>query len=189
MNRTFFSLSRLLMAIILFVTPFTVLFAQWDPTGKLERKEKAIDPRADPDIVIATPTRVAADNSGTVAITVQKEIWKNSGTGWVRLEVPRFPFGAIDEFPFQDVAAFNGDTYLIAGSGKIYQVNEKNGWVEMAGDERARRIAADNKGQLWIIDKDYAVKYFDSNNSVWVDRKSTRLNSSHGGISRMPSSA
>ena len=31
--------------------------------------------------------------------------------------------------------------------------------------------------------------YFDEEGRIPVDRKSTRLNSSHGGISRMPSSA
>jgi len=167
MTKAYSFFRRLLMAIVLLITPVTALFAQWEPTGKLERKEKAVDPRADPDIIVAKPTRVAADNTGTVAITFQKEIWKNPGTGWMRVEVPRFPFGAIDEFAFEDVTAYNGVTYAVAGSGKIYQVDEKNGWVEMAGNERARRIAADNTGQIWIIDKNYAVKYFDSN-GVWT---------------------
>lgn len=168
MNNIYLTTCRLIMAIILLITPITVIFAQWESTGKLERKEKAINPQTDPDIIIAKPTRVAADNSGTVAITVQKEIWKNAGTSWMRLEVPRFPFGAIDEFAFEDVAEHNGITYVVTGSGKIYMVEEKNGWVEMAGDERANRIAADNNGQLWIIDKNYAVKYFNRNNGVWT---------------------
>ncbi len=168
MKNAHLNLCRLLMAVLLLITPATSLFAQWEPTGKLERKEKAIDPRADPDIIVAKPTRVAADNTGTVAITFQKEIWKNAGTGWLRLEVPRFPTATIDQFEFQDVAAYQGVTYLIAGSGKIYQVDEKNGWLEVAGDERARRIATDNNGQLWIIDKNYAVKYFDASNGVWT---------------------
>ncbi len=157
-----------LVAVLFFVTSTQTVFGQWEPTGKLERKEKAVDPRADADIVVAKPTRITADNTGTVAITFQKEIWKNAGAGWFRLEVPRFPFSAIDEFEFQDVAAFEGVTYLVAGSGKIYKVDEKNGWVEVAGDERARRIATDNHGQLWIIDKNYAVKYFDAGNGTWT---------------------
>lgn len=168
MNKTYLIYCRLVMATLLFIAPAATVLAQWEPTGKLERKEKAIDPRADPDIIVAKPTRVAADNTGTVAITFQKEIWKNPGTGWVRVEVSRFPFGAVDEFEFQDVAAYQGVTYLIAGSGKIYQVDEKNGWVEMSGDERARRIATDNNGQVWIVDKNYAVKYFDTGNGVWT---------------------
>ncbi len=168
MNKFYLTPCRLMMAIILLVTPISALFAQWEPTGKLERKEKAIDPHADPDIIIAKPTRIAADNSGTVAITVQKEIWKNAGTVWTRLEIPRFPFGIYDEFAFEDVAAYNGITYVVSGNGKIYKVEEKKDWVEMTGDERAKRIAADNNGQLWIIDKNYAVKYFDSNNNVWT---------------------
>lgn len=38
----------------------------------------------------------------------------------------------------------------------------------MPGEERARRIATDNKGMLWIIDANYAVKYFDTSNNVWT---------------------
>lgn len=168
MNRTDLIYSRLVMAALLFIVPTAMVFAQWEPTGKLERKEKAVDPRADPDIIVAKPTRIAADNTGTVAITFQKEIWKNAGTTWFRVEVPQFPHNAIDQFEFQDVAAHQGVTYLIAGSGKIYKVDEKDGWIEMAGDERARRIATDNNGQLWIIDKNYAVKYFDPGNNAWT---------------------
>ncbi len=160
--------SCLVIAVLLFLLPTKAVFAQWEPTGKLERKEKAVDPRADPDIILAKPTRIATDNSGTVAITFQKEIWKNAGTGWHRVEVPRFPFSAIDEFEFQDVAAYEGVTYLVSGSGKIYKVDEKNGWMELGGEERARRIATDNHGQLWIIDKNYAIKFFDSGNNTWT---------------------
>lgn len=168
MNKTPLPFRHLLTTVSLILFSSLTLFAQWEPTGKLERKEKPVDARLDPEIITARPLRLAADNTGTVAITFQKEIWKNAGTGWLRVELPRFPFSAIDEFDFQDVAAYQGVTYLISGSGKIYQVDEKNGWAELAGDERARRIATDNNGMLWIIDKNYAVKYFDAGNGVWT---------------------
>jgi hypothetical protein len=168
MNKTPLVFRHLLMTVALITLTSLSLFAQWEPTGKLERKEKPVDARLDMEIIIAKPTRIAADNTGTVAITFQKEIWKNSGTGWLRVEVPRFPFSAIDEFEFQDVAAYEGVTYLVSGSGKIYKVDEKNGWTEIASEEPARRIATDNNGMLWIIDKNYAVKYFDAGNGVWT---------------------
>jgi len=165
---------KLLFTFILLTALSTTLFAQWEPTGKLERTEPPVNAFLDPDIIKATPTRVTADNSGTVAITTKKDIWKNAGTAWVTfipvvdgVKVERFPFGAVDEYAFEDVTAYNGITYVVVGSGKIYQVDEK-GWFVMPGDERARRIAADNKGQLWIVDKNYAVKYFDSKNNTWT---------------------
>ena len=63
-------------------------------------------------------------------------------------------------------------------------------------DEWARSLETDGKtrhGGSWSATinrvKSYALTYFDRKNISEIDRKSTRLNSSHIPLSRMPSSA
>lgn len=67
-------LRHLLMTVSLILVICLSVPAQWEPTGKLQRKEMPVDPRLDLEIITARPTRLAADNTGTVAITFQKEV-------------------------------------------------------------------------------------------------------------------
>ena len=71
---------------------------------------------------------------------------------------------------FDDV---NWTIYLTANSG--------------LPDNAVRAVAFDSLQNAWIGTFNGGLAKFDG--TSWTDRKSTRLNSSHGGISRMPSSA
>ena len=62
--------------------------------------------------------------------------------------------------------------------------------VDYGADEKYWRDAADLFNKRWAFYKDkYKDGLMDSESMMAIDRKSTRLNSSHASKSRMPSSA
>ena len=87
-----------------------------------------------------------------------------------------YPFRYVDRTQFQSIKDIDED-------GAYYQLRGHIVELEVLGDKRSKRLVAKFKDSSGSID----LVWFQGHK--WIDRKSTRLNSSHGMSSRMPSSA
>ena len=69
---------------------------------------------------------------------------------------------------------------------ELYRSNPHELWAWMRENEPVYR---DERNGLWGVTRHADVMDVERRSTVFVDRKSTRLNSSHSSVSRMPSSA
>ena len=92
------------------------------------------------------------------------------------------------------VAKFCGNVELCRHTALVvfsdpYRVSQYNHWTSPYLDQDAKAVQEDNLLKLEVSELKSKYCMIRTNFSLYVDRKSTRLNSSHSGESRMPSSA
>ena len=97
----------------------------------------------------------------------------------------------------QPPATRNSQPTSLAKSKKILMV-DSIGDVENSAEKKEEEKAVENfTGEVLVLNQEnilqlwneYGAAISEEKKGLKIDRKSTRLNSSHGGISRMPSSA